>query len=379
MVSRSSVANAPRERLRAIAKALQELHRALLEFQRREYEKSFGRIGSDFYVLKLAADDPQFAWLRALSAEMMRIDIALSGDVAEDDQRLVGTRLRYLLSPNAEGTPFQARYDEAMQSSPSIIMAHAVVMRSLPPARGVTLLRSDPPVPMEDNGTGVETRVHRPGELVPGLGDRGYRSVAAVVEMRLPIDADTSPHRYANEDIVLWTTDGAVEHTDADGSSFRMDRDHLAVINAGKGAEHADRAEDGDARLVQIVVRPREIHAEPAFQHGALPASRAGEWRQLVGLEEDQASFTVRNAVEVYDAALAAGMETDLPRRDGWDTYVFVAQGAVEIDGVPVEASMGALLLQPGQAPLTATQDALIAAVVIDPATKVTRAGSIGR
>lgn len=379
MVSRSSVGNAPRERLRAISKALQELHRTLLEFQRREYEKSFGRIGSDFYVLKLAADDPQFAWLRALSAEMMRIDIALAGDVDEGDLRLVGTRLRYLLSPDAEGTPFQVRYDEAMQSNPSIIMAHAGVVRSLPPARRLTIVRSDPPAAMENADSGSATRVHRPGELVPGLGDRGYRSLAAIVEMRLQADVESPPHRYANEDIVLWATEGAVEHTDASGERVRLDRDHVAVINAGTGAEHADCAANGDAQLLQIAVRPRSIHVDPAFQHGGVPAPGAGEWRQLVGPEDEGAPLTVRNAVEVHDLALSAGADAELPRRDGWDTYLFVAQGAIEIDGVPVGASMGALLLQPGQARLTATEDALVVAVLIDPATKVTRAGSIGR
>lgn len=380
MVGRSSVGSEPRERLRGISKALQELHRTLLDFQRREYEKSFGRIGSDFYVLKLAADDPQFAWLRALSAEMMRIDIARSGGIDETDLRLAGTRLRFLLTPDAEGTPFQVRYDEAMQTNPSIIMAHAAVMRALPPARRVLLFRSDPPAPMETSDTGVETRLHRPGKLVPGHGDRGYRTLAAIVEAGLPDGAFPEPHRYANEDIILWTTHGAVEHVDAAGATVHLDRDHLAVINAGTGAEHADRAARGagGARLVQVAVRPPAIHGEPAFQHGALPAAD-GEWRELAGPEGEDAPFSLRNALVMFDLALPAGEAMGLPRRDGWDTCLFVAEGEVAVDDVPVGSSMTALLLQPGPARLVATEDALVAALLIDPAAKVTRAGTIGR
>lgn len=383
-MSASAAGTDPRERLRVTSRALQELHRTLLDYQRRDYEKSFGRIGSDFYVLKLAADDPQFAWLRALSAEMMRIDIALSdGDVDDGALQLTGTRLRQLLAPNVNGTSFQARYDEAMQANPSIIMAHAAVMRSLPPARATRLFRSQPPtdVRTDDAVPGFEVRLHRPGELVPGHGDHGYRALAAAAEVILQPGTIIPMHAQANEEVISWVPDGVMIHEDAAGNAYPVDPGHLAVMNAGSGIRHAERvAADAPAvRMIQFFVRPAALRLEPAFQYGPVAQEASGQWRELVGPEGEGAPFYVRNSVAMSDITLAPGQETLLPRRDGWDTWFFVYDGEVEVDGVAFSASESGLVSQPGNVPLRAVSAARMAAFVIDPRAKVTRAGTTGR
>jgi quercetin 2,3-dioxygenase len=383
IMSRSSTASEPRERLRTVSRALQAIHRALLEYQRRDYERSFGRIGSDFYVLKLAADDPQFAWLRSLSAEMMRIDVALTGAVDDEDLRLIGTRLRHLLAPNADGPPFQSRYDMAMQANPEIIMAHAAVMRSLAPARRVTLFRGMPPsdIRTDDEAPGVEFRFHSPGELVPGHGDHGYRALAAIGEVIMPAGSIVPMHTQSNEDVLSWVPDGVIVFKDASGATSPVDRDHLAVMNTGSGFEHAERAPDsgGTVRMIQVFVRPSAVGLEPAFQHDALPASVPGEWRVLAGPEDSDAPFHVRNNVHISDLVLPEGERVLLPRREGWDTYVLVYDGEVDIDGVTFGPGESGLVPGAGELAVVASSAARLLAIVIDPAAKITRAGTIGR
>lgn len=374
----------PSERLRTISRALQELHRNLLEYQRRDYERSFGRIGSDFYVLKLAADDPQFAWLRSLSAEMMRIDVALSGGGVDDNELcLTGTRLRHLLAPNTSGGSFQARYDEAMQANPSIVMAHAAVMRMLPPARRVMLFRGQPPTDIrtDDEAPGFEFRFHRPGELVPGHGDHGYRALAAAGEVILQPGTTIPMHPQANEEVISWVPDAAVIHEDAGGTLYPVDSGHLAVMNAGAGFEHAERvaADAPPVRMIQFFVRPAALQLEPAFQYGPVDQSSSGQWRELVAPEGEGAPFLVRNNVAMSDITLAPGQEARLPRREGWDTWFFVYEGEVEVDGAMFVASESGMVLQPGNVAVRAVSATRMVAFVIDPGAKVTRAGTIGR
>lgn len=382
-MSRSSTASKPRERLRATSRALQALHRALLDYQRRDYERSFGRIGSDFYVLKLAADDPQFAWLRALSAEMMRIDVAVAGAVDEEDVRLVGTRLRHLLSPNTDGPPFQSRYDMAMQANPEIVMAHAAVLRSIPPSRRVSLFRSTVPreVRTDDRESGFEFRFHYPGDMVPGHGDHGYRALAAIGEVIMPAGSDVPMRTQANEDVLSWVPEGAVVFEDASGRTWTVDRDHLAVMNAGTGYDHAERATDSGetVRMIQVFIRPSAIGLEPAFQHGPLPSSPPGEWRALAGPDDTDAPFRMRNHVSISDLVLPEGQQSTLPRREGWDTVFFVYDGEVEIDRVGYGPGDSGLVTGGGNLAITATRTARMLAIVIDPAAKITRAGTTGR
>jgi quercetin 2,3-dioxygenase len=382
-MSRSSTASEPRERLRTVSRALQALHRALLDYQRRDYERSFGRIGSDFYVLKLAADDPQFAWLRSLSAEMMRIDVALAATVDDEDLRLIGARLRHLLAPSADGPPFQSRYDMAMQATPEIIMAHAAVMRALPPARRVTLFRSMPPsdIRTDDEAPGVEFRFHYPGELVPGHGDHGYRALAAIGEVIMPPGSVVPTRTQSKEDVLSWVPEGTIVFEDAAGATYHVDRDHLAVMNAGSSFAHAERAPDsGDTvRMIQVFVRPHAVGLEPAFQHGALPASVPGEWRDLAGPEDSTAPFHIRNNVQISDLVLPGGERVLLPRREGRDTYVLVYDGEVDIDGVMYGPGESGLVPGAGEIAVVASSDARLLAIVIDPAARITRAGTIGR
>jgi quercetin 2,3-dioxygenase len=374
-----------RDRARETARALQDLHRTLLEYQRREYEKFFGRIASDFYLLQLAAEDAQFAWLRALAAEMMRIDVAVGAKepVSETDLRLMGTRVRYLLTPEAGGTSFQSHYDRAMQTNPEIVMAHARALRSLPPSREPQVFRSQAPTDIRtwDEVPGFEVRFHHPGDLLPGHGDNGYHALATIGESFLEPGTVIPMHRHANEEIVSWVPEGVMRHDDSAGNQVVIDRDRLLVMNAGTGIEHAEltRDDDPELRMLQIFIRPSAVQLDPVLQHAGLPPVEANTWRKLVGAEGSGAPFGVRNSIVMLDAVLDADSSTQLPRREGWDTLFFVHDGDFAVDEIPFGRGESGLVRAPSGVRVSSRAGARVVAFLIDPAAKVTRAGTIGR
>ncbi len=70
---------------------------------------------------------------------------------------------------------------------------------------------------------------------------------------------------------------------------------------------HEERAaEDGEpVEMLEIFVRPREDELPPNFQHREFPETEnRTAWRLLVGPEQSNAPFTLRNAVWIYDAHL---------------------------------------------------------------------------
>lgn len=375
----------PRERLRIMTRALQELHRTLLQYQRREYEKHFGRIGSDFYVLQLAAEDAEFAWLRALSNEMIRIDTAISGKdmVTAADLRLAGDRVRFLLTPDASGNSFQSHYDRAMQTNPDIIMAHAQAMRSLPMARDIQVFRSDPATDIRayDAAPGFEARFHHPGEMLPGHGDHGYRALAVIAECFMAPGTVIPMHRHANEDVLTWVPHGELRNEDASGTSYVADARHVLLMNAGSGLEHSEATRETDApmRMLQIFARPASLQGEPGMQSVTMPELMPNQWRTLAGPVGEDAPAHVGNNLWVMDALIGVGETVALPRRDGWDTLFFVFDGEVVIDDVPFFASRSGLLPSPGDVTMRAASRSRVVAILVDPAAKVTRAGTIGR
>jgi hypothetical protein len=119
-----------------LARALRELHRALVERARSDYLRE-NLIGGDLgagELLLLLTTDPQFEWLRGLS-ELM-VDVDLVRDTHGDERESVGVRdaVEYFISPPTEGeqpTKFAERYWPYVQSDPHVAMAHAHVKQTL--------------------------------------------------------------------------------------------------------------------------------------------------------------------------------------------------------------------------------------------------------
>src|SRR5918998_2338033 len=103
-------------------RALLELHRELLQAQRVQAERFGGRMSSS-EVLQAAAEDLRFDWLRTLSTLVAELDEA--GREDEDDP-VAGAlgRARALLAPPDPETAFGARYLQALQDHPEVVMAH---------------------------------------------------------------------------------------------------------------------------------------------------------------------------------------------------------------------------------------------------------------
>jgi hypothetical protein len=110
---------------------LLDLHRALLEAERREHERAHGRL-SDGEFLDALINDPAFAWLNPLTTLIVRLEELLEDETAQGATLAdCVARIRSLLKPDAGGADFQRRYAEVLQRSPDVVVAHGNAMRAL--------------------------------------------------------------------------------------------------------------------------------------------------------------------------------------------------------------------------------------------------------
>ncbi len=122
-----------RDRLGDARRALLRLHQALLESERLSYERGRGRIGGSGEFLQLVINDPWFAWLRPFSEIIVRLDELLepSQEAKEDDAREALRHAAALVRPSDGGGEFARRYQEALQRSPDVVLAHSGATKSL--------------------------------------------------------------------------------------------------------------------------------------------------------------------------------------------------------------------------------------------------------
>lgn len=128
--------DADRTLLTELRRLLLQLHKALIDWQRAEYETVHGRLQTT-QLLNILFNDPAFAWLRTMSGLIVRIDEALEpkADAAASETGPLVAQARQLVAPEA-GTPYAQRYHAALQELPDVVLAHSEL---------VTLLRLQRP------------------------------------------------------------------------------------------------------------------------------------------------------------------------------------------------------------------------------------------
>jgi type VI protein secretion system component VasF len=110
---------------------LLDLHRALVDSERREYERARGRV-SDRAFLEALIGAPELAWLNPLTSLIVRLEEVLEESAAEAAVQDCVREIRKLLRPAAQGQGFQRKYAEAMQRSPEVVVAHGRAIGALP-------------------------------------------------------------------------------------------------------------------------------------------------------------------------------------------------------------------------------------------------------
>jgi hypothetical protein len=123
---------APNDPCRELRLALLDLHRALLELERRQYEKWHG-VQSSGDFLQVVAFSDEMRWLEPLSRLIVMLDEALEldGDPTLTPQAVAG-RLRELLQLDRSGDgSFPARYTAHFDTAPELVHRHARLMAVL--------------------------------------------------------------------------------------------------------------------------------------------------------------------------------------------------------------------------------------------------------
>ena len=123
-MSPQPITAASRELLGKLRDMLLAQHKLLLDRERAAYEKIHQPISGPGALLNLVINDPHFTWLKQISTLVVEIDEALSrtSKAGQEVADRLTAQARELMRPRAEGSDFQARYYDALQESPDIVI-----------------------------------------------------------------------------------------------------------------------------------------------------------------------------------------------------------------------------------------------------------------
>jgi len=182
-------------------------------------------------------------------------------------------------------------------------------------------------------------------------------------------DSGFPPHPHSDMEIVTYVREGAITHQDSLGNRGRTEAGDVQVMSAGTGIRHAEfNLEPVATRIFQIWIMPTRHGEPPAWGARPFPKSdRSGRFVALAsGFADDGEALPIRADARVLGATLKAGERADYALGEGRKAYLVPAKGAVEVNGVRIEARDGAAIQDEDILSVTALDDAEL--VLVDAA-----------
>ncbi|HEY4985180.1 MAG TPA: pirin family protein [Bradyrhizobium sp.] len=155
------------------------------------------------------------------------------------------------------------------------------------------------------------------------------------------------PHPHRDMEIVTYVRKGAVTHKDSLGNEGRTEAGDVQVMSAGSGIRHAEyNLEPETTTLFQIWIEPTKKGGQPAWGAKPFPkGDRSGRFVTLAsGFANDNDALPIRAEARVLGVTLKAGESAEYTIGKTRHGYLVPATGAVEVNGVHLDARDGAAI-----------------------------------
>ena len=163
------------------------------------------------------------------------------------------------------------------------------------------------------------------------------------------IDPNTGfpPHPHRDMEIITYVRQGAITHQDSLGNQGRTEAGDVQVMSAGTGIRHAEyNLEPEVTKIFQIWILPTRSGEAPTWGARPFPkGDRSGRFVPLAsGFDGDGDALPIRTDARVLGATLKAGETTEYALGADRHGYLVPASGAVEVNGVRIDARDGAAI-----------------------------------
>jgi hypothetical protein len=161
-------------------------------------------------------------------------------------------------------------------------------------------------------------------------------------------------------EIITYVREGAITHQDSLGNKGRTEAGDVQVMSAGAGIRHSEyNLEPTRTKIFQIWIEPTTQGGAPTWGAKPFPkADRSGSFVTIAsGFDHDKDALPIRADARVLATTLKAGDKAEYAPGKTRSLYLVPAAGAVEINGVRVDARDGVAIRDEARLTITALED----------------------
>ncbi len=155
----------------------------------------------------------------------------------------------------------------------------------------------------------------------------------------------THPHR--DMEIITYVLEGALEHRDSMGNGSVMRPGDVQRMSAGTGVAHSEynASETERVHLLQIWILPEQRGIEPSYEQKHFSDDeKRGILRLIASRDGRDGAVRINQQAELYAALLDADQSVTFEPRSGRHVWLQVVRGAIDVNGVRLEAGDGAAI-----------------------------------
>lgn len=168
-------------------------------------------------------------------------------------------------------------------------------------------------------------------------------------------------HGHRDMEIVTYLLSGSLAHRDSMGNGETIVPGEVQRMSAGRGVMHSEMNPDvrTAAHLLQIWILPDEAGISPSYEQKRFAdAEKRGSLRLVAAPGGRDGAVTIHADAAIYAGLLNGAEQAELKLNPERLAYVHVARGALQVNGVPLQAGDAAKLEHESSLRLSAGQDA---------------------
>ena len=160
-------------------------------------------------------------------------------------------------------------------------------------------------------------------------------------EDRVSPGAGFGTHSHKNMEIISYVLSGELAHKDSMGNGSTIEPGDVQRMSAGSGIRHSEynASSANPVHFLQIWIIPNVLNIEPGYEERRFSASdKRGQLRLIVSPDGADGSLSMHQDAKLYAGLFDFDEVGLLQATPGRATYVHVARGTIEANGIALAA-----------------------------------------
>jgi hypothetical protein len=171
----------------------------------------------------------------------------------------------------------------------------------------------------------------------------GFGPLRVINDDTIDGGAGFGTHGHRDMEIITYVLEGAIAHKDSMGNGSTIHPGDVQRMSAGSGVRHSEfNPLSGKTNMLQIWIEPNQFGIEPSYEEKNFSAEeKRGRLRVIASADAREGSVKIHQ-----DASLSVGLfdgdeKASLALQAGRRTYIHVARGALQVNGITLQAGDG--------------------------------------